>query len=201
MKSIFASRAHRYEKRLSYPIVSAYMKNRDRHIGNFLSKGNGNLLDLGCGTGYYLKGFLRKFSSVIAVDSSKEMLEIFLENNREKEVHLVRADARRFSAKEKFSRIICIGLLNYISYNEAEKLIGKLYRLLKDGGSILLTAPSSNRVSGHAYSLVWATRGVKINLYSKKFLLEKMRAAGFKKIKIKNAKDFPTFHIILEASK
>ncbi len=200
MKSVFSS-PHRYEKRLNYPIVSAYMKNRDKHIRNFLSGGKGSLLDLGCGTGYYLNGSVRNFSKITAVDSSRQMLNIFFKNNISTKISVFRADALRFSTGKKFDNVICIGLLNYFSEKAAQKLIEKIYFFAKTGGKVLLTAPYSERLSGHAYKAIWRARGTKINLYSKNFLLEKMRAAGFKKIKIKNAKDFPTFHIILEASK
>lgn len=201
MKSIFAGRAHKYEKRLSYPIVSAYMKNRDKHIRNFLSRGKGSLLDLGCGTGYYLNGAAKDFSKITAVDSSSQMLKIFSKNNSPAKISIFRADAMKFSSRKKFDNVICIGLLNYFSEKAAQRLIEKIYFFAKIGGRILLAAPSSERLSGHAYKAIWRARGTKINLCSKRFLLEKMRAAGFKKIKIKNAKDFPTFHIILEASK
>jgi len=200
MKSVFPS-PHRYEKRLSYPIVSAYMKNRDRHIRNFLSRGNGSLLDLGCGTGYYLNGSSENFSKILAVDSSSQMLKIFSKNNSSKKISALRANALKISARKEFDNVICIGLLNYFSEKDAQKLIEKIYSLAKTGGRVLLAAPSSEKLSGHAYKAIWRAHGTKINLYSKKFLLEKMRATGFKKIKIKNAKDFPTFHIILEASK
>ncbi len=201
MKALFTKKARRYEKRLKYPIVSAYIENRDRHIRNFLKSRSGSLLDLGCGTGYYLNGFAKGFSSITAVDSSREMLGIFSENNSSRKIKLVQEDALDFSSNKRFDNVICIGLLNYFSETGAERLIAKIHSLLKKGGCVLLAAPSSERLSGHANKILWAARGTKINLYSKKFLMEKMAAAGFRKIKIKNAEDFPTFHIILEARK
>ena len=176
------------------------MKNRDKHIRNFLSRGNGSLLDLGCGTGYYLNAG-KNFSKITAVDSSSQMLKIFSKNNSSTKISAFRADAMKFSSRKEFDNVICIGLLNYFSEKAAQRLIKKIYFLTKTGGRILLAAPSSERLSGHAYKAIWRARGTKINLYSKEFLLEKMREAGFRKVKVKNSKDFPTFHIILEARK
>ena len=198
---IFAERAHRYENRLKYPIVSLFMENRDKHIRNFLRSGSGALLDLGAGTGYYLNGFAKNFSSINAIDSSKEMLNIFKNNNRGKKFIAIKSDALKFSASKKFDRILCIGLLNYLGKTDAAHLVRKIYSLLKNGGKVLLSAPDEQKVSGRAYKQIWKARGVKINLYSKKFLLEKMRAAGFRNIHVRNEKDFTTFHIILEAGK
>ncbi len=201
MKNLFTKKAHRYEKRLKLPVVSIFIENRDRHIRNFLSEGKGSLLDLGAGTGYYLNGFAKNFSSITAVDSSAEMLEIFSKNNSGAKIKTAREDAIKFSTAKKFDNVLCIGLLNYLPNKDMEKIIGKIFKLTKKGGRLLITAPSSERLSGRANKILWAARGVRINLYSEKFLRENLEKAGFKNIEVKNAKDFLTFHIILEAAK
>lgn len=200
MKTLFNRDADRYEKRLKYPVVSAFIENRDKHTKNFLVNSEGTLLDLGAGTGYYLKDFVKNFSRITAVDSSREMLKIFLKNNHSSKISLVCKDVKSFSSKKKFDTIIVIGLLNYLSVNNAIKLIKKLHSLLNRNGKILIAAPTDN-FFGHIYKSIWSAKGVSITLYPKDFLINVMKATGFHGVQTKNSKDLMTFHVILEARK
>ena len=201
-ETLWTENAAGYERRLRWPIVSLYIQNKDRHVKNFLSCCKGDLLDLGSGSGYYLKGLLRNFENITAVDSSDEMLELFKKNNgKNGNIKLINSDVRKFSSKSKFDSVLCIGLLNYLNEKETESLVSKVNGLMKKGGKILISAPTFDRPSGHLYRLMWGIAGVKINLYGNSSLMKKMKSAGFIKIKVRNSDDLLSFHVILEARK
>ncbi|WP_333802385.1 class I SAM-dependent methyltransferase [Sphingobacterium multivorum] len=103
-----------------------------------------NILDIGCGAGNYDVKLLQKLESnpnVSLLDLSQPML------NRAKErvgkltngeIHLIKGDFRTAALEEdKFDVIIAISVLHHLRDDKDwENAFGKLFRLLRTGGSV-----------------------------------------------------------------
>ena len=199
----FDTYAESYEEVLNFPIISNFIRTRDKEVETFLKGANGTLLDVGVGTGYYLVKFSRKFRKIVVLDISKKMLEVFRSRIGKREnIEMKLGSVKDFESRKKFDAILCVGVFNYAKQNETSKIIRKFYRLLKTNGSVLITFPDKNNVFGKIYSAFWNARGVKIKTFTKREVLDILRKEGFKDIEIKDkSNNMPTFHLIAKAKK
>lgn len=95
-----------------------------------------NILELGCGTGNYLKIFLEKGYNIMGVDLSEEMLEVA----REKcDCELLQGDIRDFKIDKKFDVIlIMFDVLSYVNDNEGVvKTLENVREHLNEGGQLI----------------------------------------------------------------
>jgi len=120
-------------------------------ISEYYKKDNSNdsekikILDLGCGPGELIKGIYDKFENaeITGVDFSEKMLEVSKKINP-KAKHIKMDVAKLYNLKEKFNIIICTHSFPY--YNEPEKVIEELNRLLEDDGIIHIGFASGNNL-------------------------------------------------------
>ncbi|MGL4392642.1 MAG: class I SAM-dependent DNA methyltransferase [Fusobacteriaceae bacterium] len=77
-------------------------------------KDNGNLLDIGCGTGEILKRFVSKYNCT-GIDISEEMLKICHEKLKSKNIALYHADMVEFKIENKFHEI-AISLFDTVNH-------------------------------------------------------------------------------------
>lgn len=98
----------------------------------------GNILDIGCGPGLYLKDFDERYK-LSAIDISNEMLKIAArEIPRAKYYH---GDFIEIALQEKYSLIYSIGMLIYVARNDLEKYFEKIYQSLHMEGILFLSYP------------------------------------------------------------
>jgi ubiquinone/menaquinone biosynthesis C-methylase UbiE len=107
-----------------------------------------NVLDIGCGNGDYGIELAKAGASVIALDLSRERMDIVKKKAAEQpiQLELVLADAQKAPFKNSaFDLILCRNVIEHV--NSPEKLTAEMARILKPGGAIQLTAPNRFSIS------------------------------------------------------
>lgn len=117
----------RYEgiQRAKYRVV---MRNLPGEIGN--------ILDLGCGTGMFLRELSSRAGFVVGVDASPEMLEVARCRVGKAELVLADADALPFT-DESFDAVVSVTLLQNMP--DPAKTVGEVARVLRPSGVVVLT--------------------------------------------------------------
>lgn len=103
------------------------------------------IVDLGCGAGYYSLPLLKLGYNLTCVDLSKKNLNIFrekLKKAREKKlkVEIINSSIEKYSPSKKFDVVLCSEVLEHV--NNSEEIIKKIYSLLKDDGVFILCIPN-----------------------------------------------------------
>ena len=98
----------------------------------------GDVVEFGCGTGYFTKAIAKNARHIIATDVSKEMLEIAkreLKDHRNITFRIANCKATDFPDK-KFDAVLMVNLLHVIK--EPSCAMDESYRILKDNGSLII---------------------------------------------------------------
>jgi ubiquinone/menaquinone biosynthesis C-methylase UbiE len=101
---------------------------------------NKNILDVGCGTGYYSFYALEKGASVTSVDASQKMLDYIKLKNKSESIQLVKSDlAIGLPSIKDDSQdyIICSLVLHYIE--NWDIIFAEFHRVLKKGGKLYIS--------------------------------------------------------------
>jgi len=100
----------------------------------------GEVIEFGCGTGYFTKVIARNAKSVIATDLSDEMLEIAEKELEEfYNVTVQKADCRVTSfTSGKFDTVFIAHLIHVIK--NPSKTLKESFRILKSGGLLIITS-------------------------------------------------------------
>ncbi|MFP1751093.1 class I SAM-dependent methyltransferase [Lonsdalea quercina] len=105
------------------------------------SKLNGNVLDVGCGTGNALSLIDKnEFNKYIGVDISKDMISFAEKNHKGNDVEFLLSDflKERSLSNNEFDNVICAACLHWFIPHEKE-VIDKIYNLLRPGGKLFLS--------------------------------------------------------------
>ncbi len=99
-----------------------------------------NVLDAGCGSGFYSLYALKQKASVTAVDLSESMLDYVKKKDKKKRIKFYQADLSRglpFIEPESQDYIISALFLHYIE--NWDTLVKDFYRVLKPGGKLYIS--------------------------------------------------------------
>jgi len=99
-----------------------------------------NVLDLGCGSGFYTKHALDMGARVTAIDASKVMIDRLASLFDSPKLRLVCADITKplsFLESESFDCIICSLVLHYIE--DWRPLLSELYRVMRKSGELIIS--------------------------------------------------------------
>jgi len=103
-------------------------------------KPNDQILELGCGTGYFTKEIVSTGAFVTAIDISPELINIAKTEITASNVIFLLENAYDLSFNENsFDQIIGSSVLHHL---EIKKAIGEMFRVLKPGGRIFFTEPN-----------------------------------------------------------
>lgn len=174
-----------FEKLASLEETSFWFKARNQLIVWMLKKFTlknkqtaslGKYLEIGCGTGYVLKGVKLAFKNTEIYGS-----EIFLSGlehakNRIENATLMQMDARKIPYKEEFDVIGAFDVLEHIK--EDDKVISEVYRALKPGGYFIATVPQHEWLWSKMDDYACHERR-----YKAIELQQKMKSAGFEIVK------------------
>ncbi len=103
----------------------------------------GNLIELGCGTGYFTKTLADKSESIISTDISEEMLSIARENMKGFEFQVM--DCQDIKFDEGTFDTVFMGLV--LLFTEPEKALKESRRILKPGGLLIIADPDISFLS------------------------------------------------------
>ncbi|MBC7326540.1 class I SAM-dependent methyltransferase [bacterium] len=144
------------------------------------------ILDVGCGTGANLSLFN---ANVIGLDASLEALK--LAKRRKSDAQLIQAKAENLPFKDDvFDLVLALDLLEHLP--DDVKGLKEMYRVLKKGGTLLVTVP--------AYKFLWSEHDEALchfRRYSKGEIAGKMEGVGFSIKFISYAIVFSFFPIVL----
>ncbi|MCJ7631552.1 class I SAM-dependent methyltransferase [Candidatus Bathyarchaeota archaeon] len=115
-------------------------------IGLFPNVLGKRLLDIGCGGGFYsLAAARRGVSEIIVSDISIDMIKtakLNLLKNANLKIEGIVADAASLPFREEsFDSILCIDLIEHVKRDRT--LLGELHRVMKEGGSMILSTQNS----------------------------------------------------------
>lgn len=103
----------------------------------------GNLIELGCGTGYFTKTLADKSESIISTDISEEMLSIARENMKGFEFQVM--DCQDIKFDEGTFDTVFMGLV--LLFTQPEKALKESRRILKPGGLLIIADPDISFLS------------------------------------------------------
>ncbi len=99
-----------------------------------------NVLEIGCGMGYFTREIVASGPRVTAVDISPDLLKIARERNASEHVTFRLADANKMDfPDDSFDTIVGSAILHHLDIHKALK---EFYRVLKPEGTIFFTEPN-----------------------------------------------------------
>jgi hypothetical protein len=131
-----------------------FQRRRTAAIKNMLGATDGDvILDIGCGSGVQLRALdIQSPGLLIGTDLNRNAL-LFAKNKNLPNSEFIIADARHLPIRDRtINRIISAEIIEHL--NEPELLITETHRILKNGGSIVITTPNEHSIWG-AYEFFW----------------------------------------------
>ena len=123
----------------------------------------GKALDIGCGSGVYLREFFNMGFDCYGIDISSEMVEacktLLRADQHPDRIHLFQGEVEKLPFKDnEFDLVICIGVLGYLLRDE--KALGELKRIVKPGGYLLVNLTNMYSLSDFDYAWRKAIKGL-----------------------------------------
>ncbi len=155
--------------------VGGNMKRREMDcLMTLLSPKKGEtILDAGCGSGFYAKLIRNSGAKILCVDISSEMVETVRRTGLEAEVH----DIESMDLGRKFDKILCAGPLEFCR-NPAKALRNLRHHVTNEGCMVLSTLSVSP--FGFVYWIYHLSHGLRINLFSLRWIVRLLEEAKFK---------------------
>lgn len=112
-----------------YPVYLAKM----RLVEKFLNKSGANkkILDLGCGEGVLVDKFRKKGFDIYGADLNYESDYIYK-----------RPITETGFKSDSFDMVLCLDVLEHLNFQEQEKALDEIKRILKPNGTLILTLPN-----------------------------------------------------------
>lgn len=153
------------DKRPSF--MTEEMRERKKAVLCFLDEYTSNrslrVLDIGCGTGIYMKEVLERRHAVVGLDITEEMLskaKEMLKDYMPGRAVVVCGDVENMDfVDNSFDVILCIGVLQYLQ--DDNKAIAEISRVLKSGGIAIVTLPNVLRINAVLDPYYYLVRGCK----------------------------------------
>jgi len=151
------------------------MKNREKNsLMRLLSpQARENVLDAGCGSGFYASLIKNKGARVFCVDISPRMVEVVKSAGMEAEVH----DVEHLNLNRQFDKILCAGPLEFCK--QPLTALKNLRQHLAKRGYLVLSVLNVS-IIGVAYSLYHMCHGFRINLFSLGRITSLLQEAEFR---------------------
>jgi ubiquinone/menaquinone biosynthesis C-methylase UbiE len=106
-----------------------------RIVGDISGK---NILDLGCGQGYFCRLFAKKGATVSGVDVSPELIEKANQRSEGLHIRYVVSPAEDLFSFAHQSQDIVVSVLATQNMRELDRVIAEVKRILKDNGRLIL---------------------------------------------------------------
>jgi glycosyltransferase 2 family protein len=135
-----------------------WQRRRTDTIKKMLVASDGDIvLDIGCGSGVQLRALeIAKPKLLIGTDVNRNAL-IYAKNKNILQSEFIIADAQNLPFRaETVNKIICAEIIEHL--NEPEQMIAETQRVLRKGGSIVITTPNEHSIWG-LYEYFWDAFG------------------------------------------
>lgn len=202
---------------LQSEIDPAYARRAKILLRELEIEGREEILDIGCGRGFYEKAVITLFPKVhlTAIDTNNSYLQQAKANVVSDQVRFLQVNGKKLPfANDSFDRIICSEVLEHIDDDSA--VVTEMMRVLKPAGKVVITVPNAkypffwdplNFILEHLFgkhmpSHIWWLAGIwadHMRLYTDKQLQRKFQTAGFVNIKLWHSTFycFPFSHFLL----
>jgi len=146
METYYSRRAFEYENIYEKPERQDDLELLKRLVKDFLQ--DKFVLEIACGTGYWTKIISNAAHSIVAMDSSKEVLDIARSKSYQKSnVDFINDDALSLSKiKNIFNSAFCGFWLSHVHRKKIESFITNLHTKLKPSSIVIMT--DNNYVEG-----------------------------------------------------
>ncbi len=148
------------------------------------------LLEVGCGSGIYIKRAceLNPLLSAVGLEVQQSVADFARENiktwNFENRVSIENTDIRKYKSKSEFDLITFYNLIYYFPLDERVDLLKDLGKHLKPGGELVLTSMCKAKEPSLSLMNLWTSMTDGYGpLPSSKQLHEQFKKAGYQKIK------------------
>ena len=173
-----------YDKNQEYVVGKDLLDHVKEELNNLPDLGN--VLELGCGTGYFTEKIVQKANHVYATDLSDELLEMadkrFTNNSK---IKIQKEDCMNTSfISDKFDSVFMANLIHVIE--NPLKALEECNRILKDNGLLIITSFTNYGMKpleviklGFRYMKVWGKPPKYAHRFSFESLGSLMESAGF----------------------
>ena len=192
---------------LQYELDPAFKRRAGIILNNLNLAPGDQVLEVGCGRGFYLGAILKlvKGVMVVGLDNNEKYLKMARTISGGK-AKVIKGNAVYLPfAKGTFDKVICSEVLEHV--REDWKVASEIYRVLKPGGKALISVPNKNYpywldplnysleklLKVHIPKNIWWLAGIwadHVRLYTEEELVNKLKKGGFKNFKIWRATRF-----------
>lgn len=160
---------------------------RFREIGNIIEASGGKILDVGSADGTFTKIVLEKSKAqkVIGIDILPTSVSYAKRRfAKSKKMSFQVADAHNLPfANKEFDAVFCLETLEHVE--DAEEVVKEMYRVLKNGGYMIVLVPSENLLFRTLWPFWTMTKGkiwkgTHLNKFSSDQVLRVIEKSGFK---------------------
>jgi ubiquinone/menaquinone biosynthesis C-methylase UbiE len=141
----FDKRAEDYDREYYHRSPGGYaLRIRRQKVLDLFDKPGGKVLDVGCGPAVMTQDMLDRGCSFWGIDPSANMIGICRARFTEGEqVHFLSGHAMRLGLPENFfDAVLCMGVIDALK--DRKRAISEMLRVLKPGGSLILTFTNLN---------------------------------------------------------
>lgn len=143
---------------LLYKIVRFYTIRQKVNWLNSYNQYKGNLLDMGCGTGYFLNAAKKNGWKVTGVETNKTARKIAKDKGLK-----VFTEIEKIDNKKIFN---CISLFHVLEHvHELRKTLKKIIQRLDENGVLMIAVPNISSLDAQYYGENWAAWDVPRHLY------------------------------------
>lgn len=134
--------------------VIKYQQKRIGNISKFIDsrRAPGLWLDIGCGVGQFMNYIIQLngnyvIGTDISFDTLKKASSLLNKLNHNRKYCLVNQDSLELPFKDKaFDYVLSADVLEHVGYDNQEKIISEIHRVLKNNGQAIVHTPNLNRV-------------------------------------------------------
>ena len=173
----FDRRAADYDREYSQATLAGHaLRVRRQKVLQLFDQPGGSVLDVGCGPGVMVEGLRALDCTFCGVDPSRNTIAIASERFRDDDrVRFLQGDASRLEfSDDVFDCVLCMGVID--SVPDGQRAIGEMVRVLKPGGTLILTV--ANLASPYAWWMNYVVYPALQGLYRLRVLRQGPAAGG-----------------------